>query len=880
MNSIRLGGLFLGFMLCLMPALAQTTYMGTVEIGDEDYGFWNNVALLSDGTRGFAADPENSRLIIFDPRRYNNNIVATVGPLGLEPASVFLTPAEDFICVININSDTISVIRLSDLQTATYTPPSLTDFAVWSNIAFTPSGAYGFVCDTYRNNNDTHDRVHVFRVSADSNNLHHNSLPTGFQPARTYISPSGDKAFVLCMGKIQDDEITVLRLDNEPGFGTQQTFQVKWADFDRFDDRINRTIYNNIVFAPGGGRGYVCDPRWNDVVAFDIPNYNNQPFLDIPSPWETDGELDFSLSQIAISPDGNYLMASSVFRNRVYIIDRSTLGLLNVIDDPLVDFDAYNNIVSSGWNTRAFIGSFATDEIVEFDYTNGAIIRYLSTWGGPEALAASADGRFLTAVNIFSETVDLFSLAPRIINVPFFKSGVDQYTGYGVSNATSEPVSMTIAGIDPAGIFLPGTDNPSIQILENRSQLPFIGDQLLGLPEGEHTGWLQIISNSLDTRSYFINTDLDGNYMDGTIATDELFTEFYITHVQENLFEGLSTVQTEIFLVNPYNLPVDLRLSLRDGQGTEISFMEQSLANGEMLSGTLRQLFLRQEPAFNITQGYIYGEMTNFGLGVAGFARVNHFQLLKSDSIRTMHSLPLQAPLPTQELFCAHVAHGGEQEAYAVPYTTTLDIINTSTENAQLRFEFSNDSSSKPLPQVEERTLGPQQQLSISAWELFGWPNPSEQPPYFTGALTISSDQPGIIGDVVFGDGMNSPPWFQSCLALDQYPYTRAVFSHVAHGPAGGDLVYINGISIWNPNSFPIYVTVGIYRQDGTLTGGNGISLDPGERLLRLLDAPELVPAVWGQLGGYVEVNSVSEFVAFELFIDNQNRFISAVPRN
>jgi hypothetical protein len=151
-----------------------------------------------------------------------------------------------------------------------------------------------------------------------------------------------------------------------------------------------------------------------------------------------------------------------------------------------------------------------------------------------------------------------------------------------------------------------------------------------------------------------------------------------------------------------------------------------------------------------------------------------------------------------------------------------------------------------------------------------------------TGDVIVRSNSPGIVGDVVFGDGANTPAWVESCLALYQHTFQQAVFSHVAHGPADqtGEVVYYNGISLSNPGDNQIQVLVRVYRETGVLTGSNVVTLPPHSRLLRLLDAPELVPAAWGQLGGYVIAESAGEFVAFELFIDNRDKFMSAVPRN
>ncbi|MBN2429947.1 MAG: hypothetical protein JXQ27_00655 [Acidobacteria bacterium] len=862
-------------LLSALPTAAQiTTPMGEVMAGDEDYGYWNNVAFTPDGTRGLVTDPQNDRVIIFDPRRLFDNIEAVfyLGTTGAEPAALAIDPTGQHACILNINNDTVTIIRLADYQSVTYIPPINTDFAVWNNIAFTPSGQYGFVCDA----RPTANRLHIFRVTTTTTNLHHQTLLTGTGPARTYVSPTGDKAFIVCNGLTVNDQITVVNLLNEPGFSTLNTFSVVDADLDRVVD--SRVMYNNLVFAPNGSMGYICDPLYNDVVAFGIPDYANQPYLDLP--FEGNGPTDASLSRIAVTPDGQTLLVCSTWQDQVHFVDRNTLSYLGRIQDPLVDFDAYNSFAFSAGGQRAFIGSVGSAEVLELDLATGAVLRYLATGAGPETLAVTTDGRFLSSINVFDDNISLFCLNPHIINIPFFRTSAEEYTGYGISNASAEPLSFIATALDTAGQPMNGTSNPVEAVLDPLTQLPFIGGQFFGLPENPPEGWIQIISNSPEARAFFLNTNMTGDYMDGTVTDADLYLDFIVTHVRENYQLGTSTEQTELYLVNPYNYPVDLRLALHNSDGSERAFLQTTLVGGEVFSGTMRELFLRDETFFDLAPAYVTGTVTNDGAGVAGFARVIHREPVKADAIRTMHSLPLQRVLPVDTLYCPHLASGGTEEQFAIPYETVFHILNLSGAEAEITFTLYDDHSDDTFQAV--RTLADGEQFSRPAWQLFGLPDPAGRPPYITGDVIIRSDRPGIIGDVIFGDGLNSTPWVESCLALYQQTFQRAVFSHVAHGPAdeSGDVLYINGISLSNPGDSQIQIQVRVYRETGVLTGSNVVTLPPHSRLLRLLDAPELVPAAWGQLGGYVVAESTGQFVAFELFIDNQNRFMSAVPRN
>ncbi|HOT00601.1 MAG TPA: hypothetical protein PLY66_06310, partial [Acidobacteriota bacterium] len=75
----------------LTAAAAAQILMGEVVAGDEDFGFYNNAVFTADGLLGLVTDPQNSRVIVFDPYRWTDNIIAYVAT-GQEPAGIYLTP--------------------------------------------------------------------------------------------------------------------------------------------------------------------------------------------------------------------------------------------------------------------------------------------------------------------------------------------------------------------------------------------------------------------------------------------------------------------------------------------------------------------------------------------------------------------------------------------------------------------------------------------------------------------------------------------------------------------------------------------------------------------------------------------------------------------
>ncbi len=856
--------------------------MGYVHTGTEDYGYYNNVAFVPDGTLGLIADPNTARVIAFDPRRYDDNIEATVNlPTGAETGGIYITPDGTHACVLqfdpNLNNPNLSlsrvvIIRLSDFHMITYTPPVNTLFHQHCNIAFTPDSQYGLVCNNLVNAN----QLHIFKVRTDLNpgSLHQATLPVGTGPVRSYVSPDGARAFVLCTGATNSDQITVVRTSN---LSVDTTFTLTGSRFDTYGSQ--GICLNNIAFTPDGQWGFIGDPWYNDILAFNIPNYNTQPYYNIP-----ESDSDSSISRVAVSPDGSRVLVSSIVTNNVYVFPINytasalQFSLPGTIYDSAgyADWDGYNNIEVLDDNT-AFIGSVGSNELAQLNYRFASIASFYDTADSPEQITLTPDGRFLAVACVSpGNEVDLFATDPMAINVPFLRSSTTEFTGYGISNPTPEPATIVAFATDRDGHTLTGTNNPAIAVLDPYEQISFIGEQFFGLEAGAHFGWIQILSNSDWTRSFFLNSATSSEYMDGTAADEWRYADFHIPSVAEDYFQGVSTVQTELFFVNPNAVKVTLQLQLRDADGNVVQSLEQVIDPGAMLSGTIRDLFYRDSTIVDISSGYLTGSSTTL-FGVAGFAMTRYFDL--TGAVKTIRTLPLVFPEGVSTLYCPHIASGGEAPGFPVPYDTVFHLVNTNVEAAHVTLTLYNDAGA--VVQTASADIASRAQLTAHAWELFGLGDPATRPAYTTGNVVVTSDKVGLIGDVVFGDGLDAPPQLASSMPLEQYDYYAAVFSHVANGPVGdGALTYYNGLAVANPNDSAIQVVVRVFRQNGTQTGMATVDLAPKARLLRLLNDPLLVPDSWGQLGGYVTLDSTQPFIAFELFTDNNGKLLSAVPKN
>jgi hypothetical protein len=157
--------------------------------------------------------------------------------------------------------------------------------------------------------------------------------------------------------------------------------------------------------------------------------------------------------------------------------------------------------------------------------------------------------------------------------------------------------------------------------------------------------------------------------------------------------------------------------------------------------------------------------------------------------------------------------------------------------------------------------------LSIDVESYFGLSGRKVQ-----GSIAVSAS-PGskLIGNVVFGNGnpVAEPVDFAAALPLRGKGETNFVFSQVAqaHG-------FYTGVAFLAPAGAELQIEV--FRTDGTVVGRHSAVLDPGERLVSILE--HLIPATAEQVGGYVKVSSSNPVIAFELFGAQDGEFLSAVP--
>jgi hypothetical protein len=232
--------------------------------------------------------------------------------------------------------------------------------------------------------------------------------------------------------------------------------------------------------------------------------------------------------------------------------------------------------------------------------------------------------------------------------------------------------------------------------------------------------------------------------------------------------------------------------------------------------------------------------------------------------------------LPDTAFFSAQLATGG-LGVLDTPIFSNVSFCNTSPGPIVVTAQVTDDNGqiipTDSAPIV--RTLKPYETLSGGADEIFGFPSPLSDPDLHVGSLRVTADQPGLIGDVLFGDARNGS--YLTSLDLQQQSGTKFGFAHYAQGNFGAPSKPLyTGLAMLNPNRAFVNLLIEAFTPGNVLVGSANVVLEPNKRLSRTI--PELVPAVNQQNGGTIRISSDFPILVFEVFGSGLSEFLAAVP--
>ncbi len=514
-------------------------------------------------------------------------------------------------------------------------------------------------------------------------------------------------------------------------------------------------------------------------------------------------------------------------QGRTYVADSMNHRLKRILPDGQISTVA-------GTGTAGFSGDGGSPVSAQLNY--------------PYALALGPTGQLLLGDlrNYRIRKVEVDSSAVRwSLWFPFLVSSSMEGTGFAVSNASESVTNLEFRAYGPSGAALTLPNNPSTTVLQPAGQLAKMGGDLFG-EAGPTSGWVELTADK-QVGAFF--QYVGNGSLDGGKTFSQTHRKLYFTRVLEgpSAFRGKSGATT-LNVVNPTAGSVQVTLTLRGPAGQVLaSAPSRTIAAHGLLCATVAELF----GLASVNDGYVTAEVTQ-GEGVIGFA------LIRFPESRTVLGVNGQPAGGATMLYSAQLAQ-------AVVIFTNVKLVNTASQTRTLTITAIGDQG-QPVAGPVSRSLAAGVSIAEDASTLFALP-PSG---ILVASLKIEADGPGVIGDVTFGnpDLLNA-----ASLPLEESPFTRAIFSHVANG-----LGFYTGLALYNPGSQAAQVTLRVYRTNGSLAGTRQFTLGAGARISRLLDEAELVPQSTGQIGGYFVVESSQPLVGQELFGLGDFSVLSAVP--
>ncbi len=500
------------------------------------------------------------------------------------------------------------------------------------------------------------------------------------------------------------------------------------------------------------------------------------------------------------------------------------------------------NLVTPGGNVSTIAGTGTAG------FSGDGVAAASAQLNYPYALALNSSGHLVIGDlrNYRIRGIGVDSPATRwSLWFPFLISSSTEGTGFAVSNASGAAANLEFKAYGPSGAALALPNNPSTTVLEANCQLAKMGGDLFG-GNGPTFGWVELTADG-QVGAFF--QYVGGGRLDGGKTFSQTHRKLYFTRVLHgpSAFRGKSGTTT-LNVVNPTAAPVQVTLTLRGPAGQVVaSSPSQSIAAHGLLSGTVSELFGLP----SASDGYVTVDVTQ-GEGVIGF------ELITFPEGNTVLGLNGQPAGNGSKFYSAQLAH-------AVAIFTNVKLINTASQARSLTITAIGDQG-QTLAGPVSRSLGAGLSIAEDASTLFSLGSSS----VLVASLKIEANGPGVIGDVTFGnpDLLNA-----ASLPMEESPFTRAIFSHVANG-----MGFYTGLALYNPGSQAAQVTLRVYRPNGTLAGTRQLTLGAGARISRLLNEADLVPESAGQIGGYVVVESTQPLVGQELFGLDDFSVLSAVP--
>jgi hypothetical protein len=452
--------------------------------------------------------------------------------------------------------------------------------------------------------------------------------------------------------------------------------------------------------------------------------------------------------------------------------------------------------------------------------------------------------------------VTVYPVSPNTLVFPAFFHGVDatfasSFVGVAVSSLNTCDNSICVRGLDEQGGQVGETK--LAPPLTAGGQIPFLTSEALNPESGALTALIG--GNHAPVRGFFMVGEDPPARLDGIGTELKISRNLYFILAKRGL-----AIDTTIYAHNPTASEASTTFKWINQEGVSVAETTLSVPSGGTVMRTLAQLF----PDGPVT--------------LDGYVRLTSSQKLVGclvhtapDSFVTLSGEPGAA---AARLLAPHFyipAEGGGTELRFVnvgPTKATLKI-RAFQDGHQAFGEATREIAPSAMLVCDLATLlqAPVVQLDgagaaytgyldveLTAQPLGGMPRPA----YVLGAMTF------------WGNGGQ----FAAALPLMAEGYVQTLFPHLAQSI---EFNLFTGLSVLNAGTEPANGTVTAFDTQGAQTGQSQFSLDPGCRVIDVLNGSAFFGGTFSQNGGYLVITSDHPVVSFALFGDLNLAYMAAI---
>jgi 6-phosphogluconolactonase (cycloisomerase 2 family) len=833
--------------LIFIPAAAVAQVkIGEIVGSPGAFDVTSTLLFSADASLGFVTNPGSGTVQKF--RSSTSEVLDEISLPGSAVGPAALSPDEKTLIVLGVANQQIYIIATADVKTGKMTIRKTVSyegsgFTGRSNVVITKNGTWFLVADS------ANDSVVVFSLYG---GLLQDRIPVGANPLYMAPDPKNRGFAVLCSGREAGDPVGIW-IVNEWGLIDIPPIPV-----------FKPQPFNNIVATPTG--------YWLAVPSFDndeivLLNANTGSLARRPS--EGKGP-----SKLIVSGDGRFAAVVNITSKNIALfalpeffpMQGISTADLNLTSDTMPTFSTDGRFL--------YLPSPATAEILAYsipgNFTDPPLLQKRIMVGkGPNILNINSNNTILASTDLQSNVVSLLAKNPIVYYMPHLTQTGSEYSGLALANLGTQGATIALLARTNRGTIIPGTSNPRYLFIPPNQQYSLIPFQFFGFNANDTLdGYVEAYTLNAGLTILYMSGNDSQTRLDGFVADGSVDRQIGFSRITEGTVKFGTPTSTEIILLNPSDTDAALSMSLfaknPAGEVTLMKYKEMALPAHNRIHGAVSQLMET-----------LFSPLENMHLEVISNVDIKGLEIVKIGDSIAMMPAGLRSQ-PNQEFFAAQVASGGQEPSYY----SNLSMVNTTEGPITATIQVSGATIPKGSKSVNV-TLAGHEAYSAGINEIFGLPNPLVDPTLYSGTLRITTDKPGLIADLIYGDALHSQ--FLTAESLHAERGTKFALAHFAQGNFGDPPKGIyTGIAIYNPNAY--YANVSIkahkpspeYPGDNLFLGDTLFRLEAGNRIVQTIG--QFIPAITQQAGGTITIESDLPLLLFEVFGASNLDFLVAVP--